>query len=74
MSPIICETCYELFNSPEEYLSHYKAEHEQPEEEICDECGEVHEDDLEAIGCNWCGDEIEAGLWSVHKCKEEQSE
>jgi hypothetical protein len=22
--------------------------------------------------CNWCGDEMKAGLWEIHKCIEEK--
>jgi hypothetical protein len=33
MSPIVCEICYEFFNSPTDYLEHKKQEHEEEEEE-----------------------------------------
>lgn len=33
MEPIICEVCYDFFNSPAQYLSHYRETHEEIEEE-----------------------------------------
>lgn len=32
MSPIVCEICYEFFNSPADYLEHKKQEHQEEEE------------------------------------------
>lgn len=33
MEPIICEECYEFFNSPSDYLSHKGSEHKEGEGE-----------------------------------------
>jgi hypothetical protein len=46
MSPIICETCYEFFNSPEDYLAHYRKEHDEPTYS--------HDLDLSTVACTAC--------------------
>ena len=33
MEPIICEECYEFFNSPSDYLSHKEEAHKEEGEE-----------------------------------------